>query len=103
MKQLAQMGATLANNGINPGTGEQVINADDIPKILATMTSRVSMTALAAGPGTLAFRRRVGSAAAFWRLSRARAPSLSSRPHLTKRETVLRRRRLSPTSQTNWI
>ena len=29
--QLARMGATLANNGINPATGEQVIKADDVP------------------------------------------------------------------------
>jgi glutaminase len=36
--QLARMGATLANNGINPSTGERVIKAEDIPYILATMT-----------------------------------------------------------------
>jgi len=36
--QLARMGATLANNGINPSTGERVIKAEDIPHILATMT-----------------------------------------------------------------
>ena len=36
--QLARMGATLANNGINPATGEQVIKADAIPHILSTMT-----------------------------------------------------------------
>ncbi|MES2221816.1 MAG: glutaminase A [Acidobacteriota bacterium] len=36
--QLARMGATLANNGINPATGEQVIKEDDVPEILATMT-----------------------------------------------------------------
>lgn len=36
--QLARMGATLANNGINPSTGEQVIKREDIPYILATMT-----------------------------------------------------------------
>ena len=36
--QLARMGATLANNGINPSTGEQVIKREDIPFILATMT-----------------------------------------------------------------
>jgi glutaminase len=36
--QLARMGATLANNGINPATGEQVIRREDIPYILATMT-----------------------------------------------------------------
>jgi glutaminase len=36
--QLARMGATLASNGINPATGEQVIKCEDIPYILATMT-----------------------------------------------------------------
>ena len=36
--QLARMGATLANNGINPATREQVIKREDIPYILATMT-----------------------------------------------------------------
>ena len=37
VKQLALMGATLANDGVNPVTGERVINSDDIPHILATM------------------------------------------------------------------
>jgi glutaminase len=36
--QLARMGATLANNGINPKTGEQVIKCEDIPYILSAMT-----------------------------------------------------------------
>lgn len=36
--QLARMGATLANNGINPKTGEQVIKREDVPLILSTMT-----------------------------------------------------------------
>ena len=36
--QLARMGATLANNGINPATGEQVIKAEDVPHILSAMT-----------------------------------------------------------------
>ena len=36
--QLARMGATLANNGTNPSTGERVIKAEDIPHILSTMT-----------------------------------------------------------------
>lgn len=35
--QLARMGATLANNGINPATREQVIKREDIPHILSTM------------------------------------------------------------------
>src|SRR5579863_4616557 len=35
--QLARMGATLANNGINPATGEQVIKSEDVPHILSTM------------------------------------------------------------------
>jgi glutaminase len=35
--QLARMGATLANNGVNPATGERVIKEEDIPHILSTM------------------------------------------------------------------
>jgi glutaminase len=35
--QLARMGATLANNGVNPATGQQVIKRDDVPYILSTM------------------------------------------------------------------
>ena len=38
VKQLAQMGAMLANGGVNPVTGERVIKAEDVPEILATMT-----------------------------------------------------------------
>ena len=38
VKQLAQMGATLANNGINPVTGKRVMKAEDIPEILSAMT-----------------------------------------------------------------
>jgi glutaminase len=37
VKQLAEMGATLANNGVNPVTGERVMKAEDIPHILSTM------------------------------------------------------------------
>jgi glutaminase len=36
--QLARMGATLANNGINPATGERVIKSENIPHILSAMT-----------------------------------------------------------------
>jgi len=35
--QLAKMGATLANNGINPATGEQVIKRENIHEILSAM------------------------------------------------------------------
>jgi glutaminase len=35
--QLARMGATLANNGVNPVTGERVMKAENIPYILSTM------------------------------------------------------------------
>jgi glutaminase len=38
VKQLAQMGATLANNGTNPVTGARVVKPEHIPHILATMT-----------------------------------------------------------------
>jgi glutaminase len=37
-KQLAVMAATLANNGVNPVTGEQVIKKENIPEILSAMT-----------------------------------------------------------------
>jgi glutaminase len=36
--QLARMGATLANNGKNPVTGEQVIKPESVPYILSAMT-----------------------------------------------------------------
>jgi glutaminase len=35
--QLAKMGATLANNGRNPATGEQVIKAVNVPEVLSSM------------------------------------------------------------------
>ena len=35
--QLAHMGATLANHGINPTTGEQVIKRENVPEILSAM------------------------------------------------------------------
>jgi glutaminase len=38
VKQLAEMGATLANNGINPATHEKVMKATNVPFILAAMT-----------------------------------------------------------------
>ena len=38
-KQLAMMGATLANNGVNPATGQRVIKAENIPAILSTMST----------------------------------------------------------------
>jgi glutaminase len=37
-KQLAWMGATLANGGVNPRTGEQVIKKENVPEILSVMT-----------------------------------------------------------------
>ena len=37
-KQLAVMGATLANFGANPITGQQVIKREDVPEILSAMT-----------------------------------------------------------------
>ncbi len=35
--QLAKMGATLANNGRNPATGQQVIKSENVPEILSAM------------------------------------------------------------------
>ena len=62
--QLARMGATLANNGINPATGEQVIKAEAVPHILSTMTKLAFMTVPVAGPGTWDCPRRAELAAA---------------------------------------
>lgn len=50
--QLARMGATLANNGINPSTGEQVIQREDVPHILSTM----AMAGLYDGSGGWAWK-----------------------------------------------
>jgi glutaminase len=50
--QLARMGATLANNGINPATNEQVIKRENIPEILSTMV----MAGLYDGSGGWAWR-----------------------------------------------
>src|SRR5580765_2679053 len=50
--QLARMGAMLANNGINPATGVQVIKSEHIPHILSTMT----MAGLYDGSGGWAWR-----------------------------------------------
>jgi glutaminase len=36
-RQLAMMGATIANHGVNPTTGQRVIKAENIPFILAAM------------------------------------------------------------------
>jgi glutaminase len=38
-RQLAAMGATLANNGVNPLTGERVIKAENVPEILSAMST----------------------------------------------------------------
>jgi len=50
--ELARMGATLANSGVNPATGEQVIKHEDVPYILSTMT----MAGLYDGSGGWAWR-----------------------------------------------
>jgi glutaminase len=51
-KQLARMGATLANNGVNPSTGEQVIKPEDVHFILSTM----AMAGLYDGSGGWAWK-----------------------------------------------
>jgi glutaminase len=38
VKQLANMGATLANDGVSPITGERVLDRENIPEILSAMT-----------------------------------------------------------------
>lgn len=36
---LGMMGATLANEGVNPKTGKRLINAEDVPELLAIMAT----------------------------------------------------------------
>ena len=36
-RQLATMGATLANGGVNPITGKRVLNEEHVPELLAVM------------------------------------------------------------------
>mgnify|MGYP003572828838 CR=1 FL=1 len=36
-RQLAMMGATLANGGVNPKTGKRVMRGEDVPELLAIM------------------------------------------------------------------
>lgn len=50
--QLARMGATLANNGINPSTGQRVIKEEDVPHILSSM----AMAGLYDGSGGWAWK-----------------------------------------------
>lgn len=50
--QLAEMGATLANNGINPATGQRVIKEEDVPHILSAM----AMAGLYDGSGGWAWK-----------------------------------------------
>jgi glutaminase len=50
--QLATMGATLANFGVNPANGEQVVKPENIPEILSAMT----MAGLYDGSGGWAWR-----------------------------------------------
>ena len=50
--QLATMGATLANRGVNPVTGDRAVDAKYVPKILAVMM----MAGLYDGAGSWAWR-----------------------------------------------
>lgn len=50
-EQLARMGAALANDGVSPATGEQVIRSEDIPYLLSVMT----MAGLYDGSGSWAW------------------------------------------------
>ena len=38
-KDLGMMGATLANEGVNPKTGKRLIDAEDVPELLAIMAT----------------------------------------------------------------
>ena len=101
--QLARMGATLANNGVNPATGEQVIKSEDIPYILSTMTDggtlrRFRWLGLARGSPCEERSRRRNRRHCAREGSHRRIFSAAS----MKLETASRRRRSLSTLPTSW-
>jgi glutaminase len=75
VRQLARMGATLANNVFSSVSGDRVMKSEDVPHILLTMT----MAGLYDGCGRLGMARGFTShklAAVSLRLSPAKARSL---------------------------
>jgi glutaminase len=62
-RDLAVMGATLADGGVNPVTGERVIDPRVCHYTLAVMLMRACMKAQASGCMTSGYRPRAGSAA----------------------------------------
>ena len=65
-KQLAMMGASLANNGINPLSGEVLIDRAFIPQLLALMTMEGLYDEWVYGRTQLACRQKQGLAEACW-------------------------------------
>jgi glutaminase len=63
VRQLARMGATLANSGINPQSGRRVMKAEDIPEILSTMM----MAGLYDGSGSWAWHVGLPAKSGCWR------------------------------------
>src|SRR5262249_61860442 len=60
-KQLAMMGATLANFGANPITGQQVIKRENVPEILATMTMAGTYEGSGGGAGHVGWPATTGA------------------------------------------
>jgi len=86
--QLARMGATLANNGVNPATGEQVIKREDIRHILSVM----SMAGLYDGSGRWAWHvglpAKSGVGGGIVAVVPGKGAIAVFAPHLMKQETV---------------
>ena len=63
-RDLAVMGATLANGGVNPVTGEQAIGTRHCKRVLAVLATAGCMSIPATGSTTWACPARAGSPAA---------------------------------------
>jgi glutaminase len=86
--QLARMGATLANNGVNPATGEEVIKSEDVPYILATMTMAGLHDSSGGWASTSAFLPKAALVAGSWQSLPARVPSQYLRRAWMRQETA---------------
>jgi glutaminase len=97
---LATMGATLANGGINPVTGKRVIAQANVSHLLALMAMEGLYTARVTGPTPSGCPPRVASEAVWLRCRQANWRSPPTHRRWTRPATAFARRQRSPRSRT---